>query len=136
VELVGHRRIDHNLVRIMVAAVGIPEKTTVGKLRFLGEQDGPAEQMLKSRLIELFGLAGEIERAYLVRTRLGNDNQDTVALCLRSGNPDRDKMASEVGSVFSRLFNTKEHLDILFIDDEQELQLRAVCRPFFVIASA
>jgi hypothetical protein len=35
--------------------------------------------------------------------------------------------------VFSRMFGSNQHLDIMFLSDDQERELERVCRPFFVV---
>jgi SseB protein C-terminal domain len=108
------------------------ESTIVTKLRFLGEQEGHPEQMLKEKLTVLFDLGRKIDRAYLARVHFENRPGVSVTLCLRAHSDGQEKILNSVSTVFSNLFNTKEHLDIIFISDEQETQLRGVCRPFYI----
>ncbi|MDE1174500.1 MAG: enhanced serine sensitivity protein SseB C-terminal domain-containing protein [Parvibaculaceae bacterium] len=108
-----------------------PEKTVVKKLLFLGEQDGRPERMLKEKLSKLFNFGGEIESAYLAQVDFGNGIDASVALCLRVQGNVQEKIISYVGAAFSNIFKTDQHLDIIFLNDDQELQLKRVCRPFF-----
>lgn len=40
-------------------------------------------------------------------------------------------MVEKIGTVFASVFNSKEHLDIIFLNDQQEKDLLKVCQPFF-----
>lgn len=101
----------------------------VPTVRFLREQDGAPEKLLKSRLVESFMHRGNVQRAYLAQVIAGDHLG--VALCVRNiGGPDRD-LVREVGAIFAAIFGVREHLDILFLSDEQESSLVSVCQPFF-----
>jgi hypothetical protein len=117
---------------MMELPVRIRQKMTVKKLRFLGEQEGRPERMLKEKLAASSDFGREIDRAYLARVYFENRSEASVTLCLRAYSGDQEKLVNYVGAAFSNLFNSKEHLDVIFISDEQETQLREVCRPFFV----
>jgi len=116
----------------MALHVETPEKTVVKKLQFLGEQDGRPERILKDKLIKLFDFGGEIDSAYLAQVNLGNRVETSVALCLRATDDVRENVLNYVDAAFSNLFSTNEHLDIIFLNDVQEVQLRSVCQPFFI----
>jgi hypothetical protein len=93
------------------------------------EQDGPPEQILKDRLREFFQCDGSVQRAYLARVSVGH--QAGVALCLKSQlAPDRG-LVEKIGGVFKGVFNAHEHLDILFLNSQQEAELTRVCKHFF-----
>lgn len=98
-------------------------------IRFLGEQDGDPERHLKAALIETFGEYPKLERAYLARVAYGESEAFEVALCL-SGDEDR-ALVETVGARFSEIFAGAEHLDILFLNQRQESELRRVCEPFY-----
>jgi hypothetical protein len=104
-----------------------PRKIKVPQLRFLGEQDGPAERELKSRLAEIFDQG--ISAAYLARVAYG-EKSFAVALCLRSYlGPDRG-LIKTVAKIFASMFGSHEHLDIIFLSEAQEAELAMVCNPF------
>jgi hypothetical protein len=108
-----------------------PEEIRVLKLRFLGEQDGVPERDLKRRLTGFFWRDRSILTAYLARVTYGEQSLAAVALCLRSKfGPDRG-VAEKIGKIFASLFGDHEHLDIIFLADEQESELAKVCPPFF-----
>jgi len=108
-----------------------PEEIRVPEIRFVGEQDGPAERHLKGKLSELFRHSNNVQRAFLARVALRGTGNLDVVLALRFENgPDKD-MVNKVGAVFASLFNTDEHLDIVFLTKQQESELIVVCQPFF-----
>lgn len=102
-------------------------------IRFLREQDGESERLLKARLVESFRNRDEVQRAYLAQ--ISSDNQSGVALCLRTRHGPDPNIVREVGAIFARLFVKQEHLDILFLSEAQESVLRNICNPFY-LASA
>jgi uncharacterized membrane protein len=106
-----------------------PLEIRVPRVQFLGEQDGPTEQLLKDRLSEFFKRDRSVLMAYLVRVDFGG--QTSVALCLKTQfGPDRG-LAEKIGAIFKTIFNAQVHLDIMFPTASQEAELCKVCRPFF-----
>lgn len=106
------------------------------QVRFIAEQDGPIEQQFKRRLQDLFCDRITVTKAYLAALDYGTPATFTVALCLRaSSSPDRSLVKS-IGTVFASIFSSAEHLDIVFLDDEQEMRLKRVCRAFYEMSSA
>jgi len=106
---------------------------TVPKVRFLNEQVGPIETTLKERLSKFFSSGGLIRRAYLVRVTYEESEKATsVALALRTST-DRDEpgLADTVGATFASIFGSHEHLDILFVREDQEMAIREVCSAFY-----
>jgi hypothetical protein len=107
------------------------EKLRRQRIRFLSEQDGPIERKLKTGLTNLFGRDKGVSRAYLVALDYGNPNAQSVALCLRTLSGPDVALIEEVQRVFSSLFGPNEHLDIVFISNEQEIDLMNICNAFF-----
>ena len=106
-----------------------PQEIYVPRLRFLGEQDGPTERVLKGRLAEFFRKDRSVCTAYLARVDVGG--QTSVALCLKTQfGPDRG-LAEKIGAIFKTIFNAQDHLDIIFPSAAQEIDLSKVCKPFF-----
>ena len=106
------------------------------QLRFIAEQDGAIEQEFKQKLTDLFRDRKTVTKAYLAAADYGTPATFTVALCLRAfPSPDR-ALVKSVGGVFASIFCSAEHLDVLFIDNEQEMRLRQVCYPFYEVSSA
>lgn len=105
-------------------------------IKFIGEQDGLPERDLKALFVELFREKPTVQGAYLARADYGDATGANVALCVKSSIGEDTALVSAVSAVFGEMFNTHEHLDILFIRDDQEQQLRAVCRPFYERSSS
>jgi len=99
-------------------------------LQFDGEQDGVPERELKSRLSKLFMHRGAVRRAYLAKVRYG-ESSSGVALCLSSDLDSAGETVENVASIFAEMFGTHEHLDILFLSNEQEAELSSRCAAFF-----
>lgn len=105
------------------------EEVRVPGVRFLGEQDGPPERLLKDRLAVLFHQDKTIITAYLARVDL--DNKTGVVLALRTTSGPNKQVVESVGKIFASIFAGREHLDILFLTDAQESKLKHVCKAFF-----
>src|SRR5438093_9348612 len=91
-----------------------PEVRREPKVRFLREQDGEPERILKGTLSSLLALRSGVSRAYLARADYGQPTEYEVVLCI-VGPEDRD-LVREVASIFARQFGRDAHLDILFLD--------------------
>lgn len=108
-----------------------PTQFTAKQIRFLAEQDGPSERILKSKLVSLLGSKGWFQAAYLVRADFGKETAQTVVLCVKGEPPDRSATASQIQSIFLAIFNTSQHMDILFLTEPSEKELSLICHPFF-----
>ncbi len=115
-----------------VGTIRSPEIVHAEKLRFLGEQDGVPERLLKDNLVKLFEADERIWKAYLAEVDYGPGTPIGVTLCLRTVMGPDSRLVKEVGTVFASLFQTRECLDILFIDGGQEVNLAPVCTPFYI----
>ena len=54
-----------------------------------------------------------------------------VALCVRAESAGQEELAKKISDIFASLFGGHEHLDIVFLNVEQEAAVAAVCRAFF-----
>jgi hypothetical protein len=107
------------------------QEVRVSDVRFLREQDGPNERVLKQDLILLFNRNECIKKAFLARVAYGPNVPEGVALCVKSiAGPDMELVKS-IQLVFASTFRKTEHLDILFVDAAQELEIAGVCLPFY-----
>src|ERR1041385_545432 len=82
-------------------------------------------------LAHYFQRTAKVSKAYLVRVGLGESDNYTVALALRTQAGPDQKMVNKVGRIFAGVFNATQHLDILFLSEDQEGPLSTVCKPFF-----
>jgi hypothetical protein len=106
-----------------------PTDLEAADIVFVGEQDGPAESQLKVQLARLFARHPGVAQAYLARATL--DGQTSVVLAARADGVDQSELARQVGTVFARIFNTRAHLDVLFLDAERQTQVSRVCPAFY-----
>ncbi len=108
------------------------EEFRAKQIQFVEEQDGPAEQELKEKLIPIFIPRRELKEAYLARVEFGSQAGQSVALCLRSKLREDHGLLNEIERTFNALFNAEAHLDIVFLREEQLEPLASVCKPFYV----
>lgn len=105
------------------------ETHTQTTIRFVGEQDGEPERLLKNSLVEEFRSTPDLRRAYLAQVAYQNSETGEVALCL-SG-PENQRLVGRIGTRFAKIFGKDVHLDILFLSSQQEAELERVCTPFY-----
>jgi hypothetical protein len=101
------------------------------RVRFLGEQNGPHERVLKHRLVEAFRSEPQIQRAYLATADHGDGGGVHVVLGLRADGIDDKRLADRLAPIFYALFPASEHLDVVFVNAAHEARLRKACPPFF-----
>ena len=103
------------------------------RFEVLGDQCGTAEDELKQILSSRFSALGCILRAYLVRVERKGFPDVDVALCLRvKSKTSESEVVASVSSIFASLFNSSEHLDLIFVSNEEETQFATRCAPFYV----
>lgn len=103
-----------------------------GTTRFVAEQIGVPENELKESIVGLFRDRSRPPlRAYLAQVEYGEEKDFSVALCVAQESTDDEELANDIALIFRRMFGAHEHLDILFLTESQEAQLRKVCCPFF-----
>ena len=102
------------------------------EIHFDAEKDGSSERELKAELVPLFESFGGVEVAYLVLGHYDDEPSRDVFLCLlmKHGLEDVD-LVNRVQGIFSRIFNSAEHLDVYFFYRPEEPEIRKVCRPFY-----
>lgn len=103
-------------------------------IRFISEQDGPAERELKDALKKLFAETPRVLRAYLVRVDYGNPDAYEVALCLQA--PEDERLVRRIGDTFAKLFGSEQHLDTLFLTLAKEREVAQVAAPFYEAPAA
>ncbi|HUJ70626.1 MAG TPA: enhanced serine sensitivity protein SseB C-terminal domain-containing protein [Verrucomicrobiae bacterium] len=101
------------------------------QIEFVGEQAGPVEGNLKARFCPLFASTHTVESAYLARVSYGDNSHYSVALCIRSSIGVDPKLRERLAQIFAEVFRADQHLDILFMREDQEMQLQKVCKPFY-----
>ncbi len=91
---------------------------------------------MKANFRQMFAEFPDVRTAYLARLSYGESCGLSVGLCIRSTSGIDQRLQKRLGQIFTETFNSKEHLDILFIRDDQEQQLKRVCRPFYKAVSS
>jgi SseB protein C-terminal domain len=110
-----------------------PEELYIQEPKFVSEQDGPDERVLKRRLADAFERGPAVQRAYLAR--MADGATLNVVLALRAKPEFEQALVKQVASIFASIFGAKEHLDVVFLTDALELVLKKVCRSFFETSS-
>jgi hypothetical protein len=108
-----------------------PLQLTPPTTRFVAEQDGVPERDLKAFFVELFRKQPTVERAYLALTEHGDGRGVHVTLAIRCSSGEDPSLISRLANIFSSMFGSHEHLDMMFIREDQERELQAVCKPFY-----
>jgi len=104
--------------------------SSTSQITFIGEQDG-AHERLKEAISVLLDLNAGVARAYLVRTR-GNGTTPGVMLGLVTHDRrENGALALQMDRVYGALFNTSAHLDVIFLDDAGDANIRRTCAPFY-----
>jgi hypothetical protein len=103
-----------------------PSSRNEQQVRFVREQDGEPERELKAALAER--LHGRVTRAYLAVVDYGEPGQ-AVACCF-VGTGDEEGIVREVATTFAEMFGSSQHLDVMWLTGEQEIELAKVARPF------
>jgi hypothetical protein len=101
-------------------------------IEFIGRQQGVDGSRLTRALTVLFADWPVVERAYLARVRYGEQHPVDVALCLVGG--ESEGLHAAIARAFWAMFETGQHLDVIFVTPGEEQRLAAVCEPFFARA--
>jgi len=112
------------------------EQLTVPSIRIVGEQDGPAEQKIKTQFSEFLAGTGFQCRAYLVRAKYGSSDELNVALLVRLQSGDSRFVNSGLGRLFHSVFRPDQHLDIMFLSESEEENVKTLVKPFFSSSEA
>jgi len=106
------------------------QQTTSG-VAFIGERDRAREQRLKEAISVLLDLSATVARAYLVRASTDGTSGNVTLGLVTHDKKASGTLASQMDRVFGALFNTERHLDVVFLDDESDAQIRKTCPPFY-----
>ena len=98
------------------------------RIGFLGEQGAP-DYELKTQLSRAFKGLPNVRTAYLARVAEGQSTD--LRLCVRTElGYDRCVLRS-ADAAFASLPSERKTLEVLFVDENQERELRRVCAPFY-----
>ena len=76
------------------------------------------EQKLKATLVPLLRKHGDVKRAYLARAHYDGKTGGLV-LGLVTPGEDSETLVAEIGKLFASMFDSSQHLDVIFLSDEQ-----------------
>ena len=107
------------------------DEFTAPDITFLGERDGPAERRLKEALGVVLGLDRSVIRAYLARVLHDGKASGVMLALLTDDGEDSEKLVAQAGRTFAALFNTRANLDVIFLSEERDAEIRRVCPPFY-----
>src|SRR5262249_54321373 len=108
---------------------------TPSGLRFIGEQAGPTEDAFKLRMNRLFSVVPRVFRsAYLVKLSYGEPPIGSVVLCLRLREDTEHEIRRGFKHMLGEIRRQGDSFDQMLIDEDQERELRKVCKPFYEAA--
>ena len=108
------------------------QQFSVSRITFIGEQDGAHDRRLKEAISVLLDLNATVTRAYLARVSYDDGTTASVLLGLVTHDKKQcGELALQMDRAFGALFNTDSHLDVVFLDEEADTQIRKACRPFY-----
>ena len=77
----------------------------------------------------MLSLDATVTRAYLARVVYDDKTSGVMLGLLRDGGRDCEKLAGQMGRTVAALFNTRADLDIVFLSDERDAEIRKACPP-------
>jgi hypothetical protein len=104
------------------------DQISTPEITFLGEQDGPAELRLKEALGVLLRLNRGVTRAYLLRD--GKTGGVTLGI-LTDDEKENQKLVEQMDKALAALFSTTAHLDIVFLSQTSDAEIRKALAPFY-----
>lgn len=102
------------------------------KIYFICEQTGKVEDEFKKALYDIFNSSAIPIRVYLFRANYDMESENFNVVLGIMMEKVTQNLYQEIIQVFKFMFGKHEKLDIMFLNDEQEIELRKVCCPFFV----
>ena len=79
----------------------------------------------------LLGLGATVTRAYLARVAYDDKSSGVMLGLLTDDRRDCAKLAGQIGRTVAALFDTRANLDIVFLNDERDAEIRKACPPFY-----
>ena len=115
----------------------LAETLTPSNVEFFGEQSGPGDDQIKTRMRSIFERTPRvIQRAYLARLRYGDPAVSSVVLCVRHIENIEQTLLKGFKHMFGEIRRSGDFYDWMIIGEEQERELRKVCKPFYETAQA
>jgi hypothetical protein len=115
--------------------VKLAEVIAPGSVEFLGEQADPADEQTKATLRWIFEQSPQVfRRAYLARVSYGEPGVSSVVLCVRNIDSIEQTLQRGFKHMFDEVSRRGDFYDWMIIGEEQERELRKVCKPFYEAA--
>ena len=115
--------------------VELAEVVAPRNVDFIGEQTDPADEQRKARLRLIFEQTPRVfRRAYLARVSYGEPGVSSVVLCVRNIDSIEQTLHKGFKHMFGEISRRGDFYDCMIMDEEQERELRKVCKPFYEAA--
>lgn len=116
--------------------VELPEVITPSHIEFVGEATGPDEDKFKDRTRRLFAAQTTqiFRRMYLARVSFGEPSALSVVVCVRHVDTIEQTLQRGFKHMFSEIQRSGKFYDWMTLAEEQEQELRKVCKPFYELA--
>ena len=110
----------------------LAEVITPTSVVFLGEQNDPADEEFKRRMVHLFSQSPSVvQRAYLARLAYDGSPAATVVFCMRHVEKIEHELLRGFRHMFGEIRRKGDFYDTMIIDETQEQALKQVCKPFY-----
>ena len=100
-------------------------------LQFAPLRDDAAEKRLMAALVPLLRRYNDVKRAYLARVHY-DGMAGGMVLGLVTPGEDDEQLVAEIGKLFASLFDASQHLDIIFVSNEQLAAIHKVAAAFYL----
>ena len=102
------------------------------QLRFVGQFDGPLELDLRMLWTPVLATTRAVRSAYLAMISTDGGTTSLPVLCVcQTLEAEQLPLVEELGALFQKRFQQGLWFDFVFPDARQEVELKAVCRPFY-----
>ncbi len=108
----------------------LTEIITPPRIEFIEEQDGGDEEKFKNFMRNVYTATKFVRRAYFVRASFGEPPVSSVILCERHIERIEEDLKRGSKHMFGEIRRLPNFYDKMIIDEEQEQELRKVCKPF------
>jgi len=105
---------------------------TQNKPQFFGPQDGLAAELFEAGFRGAFQALPSVQKAYFCKIRYGNEDANQAALCLVNAIGPSLQVIEALAIVIRRHLDQSYHIDILFLSEQQEIEIAKTCPPFYI----
>ena len=105
--------------------------TVTGKMRMLGQQQGPGAEFLQNEFCHAFSLLPQVKRAYFCVAGYADCDARGAALCVVSTTGQDRRVVEFIAEVVRRNLGEESSIDVLFLSEQLEHKVAQLCRPFY-----